>query len=216
MNDTIFRDVKRAQEAANFWYLKMQRLAELSEHIAGRLYLKRNWTPDEQDEHSREVAEREAILTETRPSYGDVMAKAREIGAVEPARPEKMIEGEDGWSAWRSPRPGYRMVCCDCGLVHEMQFRIVQDYEKDGNGNISARVIEDEGLKVVLRARRRDDGAARDQLATIPATLYWALLAWTGAEPSQSVLAREVEAWPSRQALADTCVHAQNSHMEKQ
>lgn len=31
---------------------------------------------------------------------------------------------EDGWSDWIHPLPGYKMACCDCGLVHNMQFRI--------------------------------------------------------------------------------------------
>lgn len=25
---------------------------------------------------------------------------------------------------WIEPLPGYRMACCDCGLVHRMQFRV--------------------------------------------------------------------------------------------
>lgn len=34
------------------------------------------------------------------------------------------IENEDGWSDWIHPLDGYKMACCDCGLVHNMQFRI--------------------------------------------------------------------------------------------
>lgn len=31
-----------------------------------------------------------------------------------------------GWSKWIAPRrSGYRLACCDCGLVHNMQFRVV-------------------------------------------------------------------------------------------
>lgn len=33
-------------------------------------------------------------------------------------------ERDDGWTDWLHPLPGYRMACCDCGLVHEMEFRI--------------------------------------------------------------------------------------------
>jgi hypothetical protein len=34
----------------------------------------------------------------------------------------KVTEGE-----WVQPRrEGYRMQCCDCGLVHRMQFRLVK------------------------------------------------------------------------------------------
>jgi hypothetical protein len=37
------------------------------------------------------------------------------------------VEEEDGWTRWVQPVPeGYRMSCCDCGLVHEMDFRIYE------------------------------------------------------------------------------------------
>lgn len=32
---------------------------------------------------------------------------------------------ENGWTKWVQPvRRGYLMQCCDCGLVHRMNFRI--------------------------------------------------------------------------------------------
>ena len=39
------------------------------------------------------------------------------------------IVTKTGWTAWISPLHGsgkrnYRMACCDCELVHEIQFRI--------------------------------------------------------------------------------------------
>ena len=43
------------------------------------------------------------------------------------------IEGDDGWSEWIRPLEGYKMACCDCGLVHNVEFRI------DDNGNINFR-----------------------------------------------------------------------------
>ena len=31
----------------------------------------------------------------------------------------------DGWTDWVQPvRRGYKIACCDCGLVHSMNFRI--------------------------------------------------------------------------------------------
>lgn len=33
----------------------------------------------------------------------------------------------DGWSWWQHPKMiGYKMQCCDCGLIHEVQFRVVK------------------------------------------------------------------------------------------
>ena len=38
---------------------------------------------------------------------------------------QKEYEKEDGWSRWVQPvEQGYKMCCCDCGLVHTMDFRI--------------------------------------------------------------------------------------------
>ena len=32
---------------------------------------------------------------------------------------------EDGWTEWIQPiRKGYKMCCCDCGLVHQIDFRV--------------------------------------------------------------------------------------------
>lgn len=33
--------------------------------------------------------------------------------------------GKNGWTGWIQPiRKGYKMACCDCGLVHNMDFRV--------------------------------------------------------------------------------------------
>lgn len=40
-------------------------------------------------------------------------------------RIKKEYAGKDGWSRWVQPvRRGYRMQCCDCGLIHLVDFRI--------------------------------------------------------------------------------------------
>lgn len=52
----------------------------------------------------------------------------------------------DGWTDWIQPRMrSYRMSCCDCGLVHELQFRVVAC----GRGH-----------KVIFRARRHERATA--------------------------------------------------------
>lgn len=41
------------------------------------------------------------------------------------------MQNGDGWSDWirpvSTPERDYRMACCDCGLVHDMQFAVVDD-----------------------------------------------------------------------------------------
>lgn len=39
----------------------------------------------------------------------------------------KVTTNDDGWSDWIQPvSTGYKMACCDCGLVHTMDFRIYE------------------------------------------------------------------------------------------
>ncbi len=44
---------------------------------------------------------------------------------------------DDGWSEWQFPiHKGYLMQCCDCGLVHEVNFKVVEKIgrtKKDGS-----------------------------------------------------------------------------------
>lgn len=49
---------------------------------------------------------------------------------------EKMTENDDGWCDWIHPLEGYKMACCDCGLVHDMEFE-----------------VDDQG-RIIFRARR--------------------------------------------------------------
>jgi len=55
---------------------------------------------------------------------------------------------DDGWTGWIQPRhEAYKLACCDCGLVHVLQFRVVKDaLVIDANDTT-------DGL-VVFRARR--------------------------------------------------------------
>lgn len=60
-----------------------------------------------------------------------------------------MHPDEDGWSEWIHPLPGYRMQCCDCGLIHDMQFAITpREHETPMNPGESKDAV------VVFRAKR--------------------------------------------------------------
>lgn len=39
-------------------------------------------------------------------------------------RIQREQEKEDGWTDWIHPLSGYRLACCDCGLVHDIETRI--------------------------------------------------------------------------------------------
>jgi hypothetical protein len=63
------------------------------------------------------------------------------------------VENEGDWSEWVCPDPEqYFMKCCDCGLVHEMQFKVVKysvGDECDG--------VDDPDVRGIFRARRRSN-----------------------------------------------------------
>lgn len=63
---------------------------------------------------------------------------------------EPMHPDEEGWSEWVHPLPGYLMQCCDCGLVHEMQFEIGG---RDGDGPLNPGESDETGV-IIFRARR--------------------------------------------------------------
>lgn len=43
-------------------------------------------------------------------------------------RIKAVYANEGGWSDWIQPvKHGYKMQCCDCGLVHTMDFRIAEE-----------------------------------------------------------------------------------------
>ena len=38
---------------------------------------------------------------------------------------KKVKVGKSGWSYWQKPKmKGYMMQCCDCDLIHEVEFRV--------------------------------------------------------------------------------------------
>lgn len=78
-------------------------------------------------------------MANRRRSSGDVFVKY-----------EKETQTETGWTRWIRPLHGkgdknYCMACCDCGLVHEIQFRVRKVAGRD---------------RVVFRARRNEQETA--------------------------------------------------------
>jgi hypothetical protein len=66
-----------------------------------------------------------------------------------------------GWSDWVVPvMQGYRMGCCDCGLVHNIDFSVVRIVGEDEKGN---RLVEevDETYRVLFRAQRNNRSTAQ-------------------------------------------------------
>ena len=60
------------------------------------------------------------------------------------------VDSFGDWSEWVSPNPEkYFMKCCDCGLVHEMQFKVAKYSKGD-----ECEFVADADLQAVFRARR--------------------------------------------------------------
>lgn len=70
-----------------------------------------------------------------------------------PIQCEPMHPDEEGWSEWIHPLPGYLLQCCDCGLVHDMEFAIGETIDKGGPFNPGE---SEEGV-VIFRARRHEE-----------------------------------------------------------
>lgn len=74
----------------------------------------------------------------------------------------ELIEG-NGWSRWVPPQmKGYRMGCCDCGLVHDVDFQVVKvkKYLPDGTWEY-AELVDQTKYRVLFRAKRNNHSTGR-------------------------------------------------------
>ncbi len=73
------------------------------------------------------------------------------------ARFHKVIEKETGWSDDQFPiMRGYKMACCDCGLVHDMEFDVFEIKKNIKDGSFSGKVRKGKKWRVIIRARRNN------------------------------------------------------------
>lgn len=70
---------------------------------------------------------------------------------------KKEVAAKGGWTDWIQPkRLGYKMACCDCGLVHQLNFRVI----KYGGGRqcfIQFQVKRDNRATAAVRRFRRQE-----------------------------------------------------------
>ena len=77
------------------------------------------------------------------------------------------VNSASDWSEWVCPDPTqYFMKCCDCGLVHEMQFNVVKYSAGD-----KCEDVDDPYVQAVFRARRTIPPAA--QPAPVQEPVAW-------------------------------------------
>lgn len=61
--------------------------------------------------------------------------------------------GRGGWSEWIYPSKKYLMKCCDCGLVHEIEFATFLERNRRKDGYFQAIKLPDE-IRSMFRVRR--------------------------------------------------------------
>lgn len=90
--------------------------------------------------------------------------------AVEPQHSSQMskikveFEVNGKWSRWVPPKmKGYKMACCDCGLVHDMQFKVVEVTKTMKDGSWLFVPVKAGKYRVMFRASRnkRSTGQVR-------------------------------------------------------
>jgi hypothetical protein len=75
---------------------------------------------------------------------------------------KKHVAGEGGWSEWTQPvMRGYRLACCDCCLVHDMEFKVLKVTKQNPDGSWEAEEIDSEKYRVEFRARRNNRSTAQ-------------------------------------------------------
>lgn len=75
--------------------------------------------------------------------------------APEPTKCDPIEANDDGWCDWQFPiHRGYKMACCDCGLVHDVEFDVERIVERNEDGSWRSETVEDADYRVALRMRR--------------------------------------------------------------
>lgn len=66
-------------------------------------------------------------------------------------------ENDDGYCDWETPvMEGYKMACCDCGLVHEVDFGVLEIEEHLPNGDWKAVELPKDKYRVQMRMKRNN------------------------------------------------------------
>lgn len=75
-------------------------------------------------------------------------------------RHKRLVEEANGWTRWLTPRmTGYRLSCCDCGLCHDVQFRVLAR----GGKYLDRRTVQ---VKIRLHRNTRATAALRRKKET--------------------------------------------------
>lgn len=70
----------------------------------------------------------------------------------------KQEVGKNGdWTEWIRPRmTNYYMSCCDCGLVHTLNFRVVKVLKVYKNGMKKGEILPKDEFEVEMKVKRNN------------------------------------------------------------
>lgn len=74
-----------------------------------------------------------------------------------------MTEVDEGGTEPVFPNMGgnYKLACCDCGLVHDVEFHVVEVLERHENGVFAySGPLDNEKYQVMFRAKRNNRSTA--------------------------------------------------------
>ncbi len=78
------------------------------------------------------------------------------------AKYKRITAPKGGWSDWVAPvMKGYRLGCCDCSLVHEMEFAIFRVTSRQKDGEWYGHRVPGHKVKFRMRRHGRATSAAR-------------------------------------------------------
>ena len=99
------------------------------------------------------IVSRKQAITALRQALETDLARVGEVGVWGECEPQEALE--DGWCDWEYHSPmEISLLSCDCGLIHEVDLRMVR-YEYEDSEDYE--VVDDRNLEVQMRLRRRDD-----------------------------------------------------------
>lgn len=76
-------------------------------------------------------------------------------------RYQTMYERDDGWCDWIVPEmSAYRMACCSCGAVHEVQFEAIRVDGETGPRAFVFTSMPSKKYRVRFRARMNERATA--------------------------------------------------------
>lgn len=111
---------------------------------------------------SRDSLRRKGAVRASRPHCGSRPGAANAPSETDRVqmkrfRPYSERAGKDGWCRWVTPiMRRYKLVCCDCSLVHEMEFQALKVNSRTTRRRFNSTPLSLQDYRVAFRVRRKN------------------------------------------------------------